>query len=414
MKRSSLVDTPFILAADSLLPKDVAELPKENLCGVVTKEGSSVAHASIMTKNLAIPALVDIQVSPEWDRAEAIIDGYTGALYLEPDQETRRFYEERRKSEQEEERQLLALRDAEDVTLDGKEIHLTANIGGPDDIDKVKYYGASGIGLLRSEFQYLERDTYPREQELFLAYKEIAEAMGSKKVVIRTVDLGADNRAAYMELPRETNPMMGNRGIRLCLERRYMFRAQLRAIYRASAYGKLAVLFPMITSVEEIREAKKMAAAVVEDLRRKEIPFDEEMPMGILIETPAAALISGELAREVDFLSLGTNDLIQYTLAMDRQNPALEGKCDDHHPAVIKLIHMVIEEGHRAGVAVNICGEMAADTTLTEKFLRMGVDGLSVVPACILPVRKRIREIRLDNGCEEAHGRTDEGSTGSL
>lgn len=391
-RKKFLAGSPAILVAESLSPKDVLEIEKENLLAVVTRIGSNVAHTAIMAKNLDIPVLVDVDVSSDWDGREVIVDGYSGTLYVDPEPELKRECELRREAQRQEQELLLALRDAKDVTLDGKEVKVLANIGSLDDLSSVKYYGAAGIGLIRSEFQYLERETYPREQELFLAYKKVAEFMKEKQAVIRTVDLGADKLSPYLDIPGEANPIMGNRGIRLCLDRRHMFRAQLRAIYRASAYGNLAILYPMITSVEEIRQIKALVQDVTDGLKAKDIPYDEHMPVGIMIETPAAVMISGELAREVDFLSLGTNDLTQYTLAMDRQNPALKGKYNDHHPAVLKMIEMVIKEGHRAGCQVTICGELAADTSLTERFLKMGVDALSVVPACILPIRKAIRE----------------------
>lgn len=391
-RKKFLAGSPAILVAESLSPKDVLEIEKENLLAVVTRIGSNVAHTAIMAKNLDIPVLVDVDVSSDWDGREVIVDGYSGTLYVDPEPELKRECELRREAQRQEQELLLALRDAKDVTLDGKEVKVLANIGSLDDLSSVKYYGAAGIGLIRSEFQYLERETYPREQELFLAYKKVAEFMKEKQAVIRTVDLGADKLSPYLDIPSEANPIMGNRGIRLCLDRHHMFRAQLRAIYRASAYGNLAILYPMITSVEEIRQIKALVQDVTDGLKAKDIPYDEHMPVGIMIETPAAVMISGELAREVDFLSLGTNDLTQYTLAMDRQNPALKGKYNDHHPAVLKMIEMVIKEGHRAGCQVTICGELAADTSLTERFLKMGVDALSVVPACILPIRKAIRE----------------------
>ena len=309
-------------------------------------------------------------------------------------EELKKEYEIRQKEDLKEREELLALIEAKDETLDGRQVKLYANTGSLDDLNNVLFYGAEGIGLLRSEFQYLGRENYPRENELFLAYKKIAETMGDRLVVIRTADLGADKKADYMDIPDEINPIMGNRGIRLCLDRRKMFKAQLRAIYRASAFGNLAVMYPMLSSEEELDEIEKIIDEVKEGLKQKGVPFKEIMT-GIMIETPAAVMISRELAKRVDFLSLGTNDLTQYTLAMDRQNPLLRNKYNDHHPAIMRMVQMVVEEGHKENCKVCICGELAADTALTETFLRMGVDALSVVPACILPVRKAIRNTDL-------------------
>ena len=398
--RIDLGNAPVILVAESLLPTEIMEMNKEQLLAVVTRQGSEVSHASIMAKTMEIPFLVDIDVNPEWDGVYGIVDGYTGTLYLNPDVEVLSEYEIRRQADLEEREALLRLRSEKDQTLDGREISLLANIGNLDDLNSVLFYGASGIGLLRSEFQYLGRENYPRENELFLAYKRVAETMGDRPAVIRTADLGGDKQAGYLDIPDETNPIMGNRGIRLCLDRKRMFKAQLRAIYRASAYGNLAIMFPMISSEKEIDEIQELIEEVKAGLREKEIPY-KDILTGIMIETPAAVMISRELARRVDFLSLGTNDLTQYTLAMDRQNPLLKDKYDDHHPAVLRMIQMVVEAGHQEGCRVCICGELAADTALTAGFLKMGVDALSVVPACILPVRKALRETDLSEGRTE-------------
>ena len=389
-----LGDEPVILVAETLSPTEIMEMDKDKLLAVVTLQGSVVSHASIMAKTMDIPALVDIEPDDEWEGSQAIVDGYTGTLYINPDAELLKEYEIRRQADLQEREELMKLKDQRDMTADGREIGLYANIGNLDDLNSVLFYGAAGIGLLRSEFQYLGRENYPRENELFRAYKKVAETMGERLAVIRTVDLGADKQAEYLDIPEESNPIMGNRGIRLCLDRKRMFKAQLRAIYRASAYGNLGMMYPMITSEEELDEIESIIEEVKTGLREKEIPF-KEIRTGIMIETPAAVMISRELARRVDFLSLGTNDLTQYTLAMDRQNPLLRGKYNDHHPAVLRMIRMVIEAGHAEGCKVCICGELAADTGLTETFLRMGVDSLSVVPACILPVRKALRETDL-------------------
>ncbi len=392
--RIDLGDEPVILVTESLSPTELMEMGKEMLLAVVTHQGSAVSHSTIMAKTMGIPSLADMEIHAEWDGENAILDGYTGTLYFHPDAELQREYEMRQKSDMQEHEALLKLKNEKDCTLDGRMIGLYANTGSMDDLNSVLFYGASGIGLLRSEFQYLGRENYPRENELFLAYKKIAETMGNRPVVIRTADLGADKKADYLDIPDEANPIMGNRGIRLCLDRRYMFKAQLRAIYRASAFGNLKIMYPMITSEEELDEIEELISEVKAGLAEKNIPF-RNIATGIMIETPAAVMMSRELARRVDFLSLGTNDLTQYTLAMDRQNPFLRKKYNDHHPAVLRMVRMVVEAGHQENCKVCICGELAADTALTEVFLRMGVDSLSVVPACILPVRKAIRETDL-------------------
>ena len=392
--RIDLGDEPVILVTESITPTELMEMDKDKLMAIVTHHGSDISHAAILAKTMNIPALIEIDTDSEWDGQQGIVDGYTGCLYINPDEEVRKEYEIRRQADMEEREELLKLREEPDVTKDGRRVEIYANIGNMDDLNSVLYYGAAGIGLLRSEFQYLGRENYPRENELFLAYKKIAETMGDRLAVIRTADLGADKQAEYLNIPDETNPIMGNRGIRLCLDRKRMFKAQLRAIFRASAYGNLALMYPMITSEEEMDEIEAIIREVVQGLEEKGIPY-KNIRTGIMIETPAAVMISRELARRVDFLSLGTNDLSQYTLAMDRQNPLLRNKYNDHHPAVLRMIKMVVEAGHAENKRVCICGELAADTALTEEFLKMGVDCLSVVPACILPVRKALRQVDL-------------------
>ena len=394
--RIDLGDEPVIVVTESITPTELMEMDKDKLLAIVTHHGSDISHAAILVKTMNIPALIEIDTDTEWDGQLAIVDGYTGSLYINPDEEVKKEYEIRRQADMEEREELLKLREEPDITKDGRKIEIYANIGNMDDLNSVLYYGAAGIGLLRSEFQYLGRENYPRENELFLAYKKIAETMGDRLAVIRTADLGADKQAEYLNIPDETNPIMGNRGIRLCLDRKRMFKAQLRAIFRASAYGNLALMYPMISSEEEMDEIEAIIQEVKEGLDEKEIPY-KQVKTGIMVETPAAVMISRELARRVDFLSLGTNDLSQYTLAMDRQNPLLRKKYNDHHPAVLRMIKMVIEAGHAENKRVCICGELAADTALTEEFLRMGVDCLSVVPACILPVRKALRQADLSN-----------------
>lgn len=385
-----LGDEPVILVTKNIFPTELMEMDKEKLLGIVTHQGSDISHASIMAKSMNLPMLVGIDGDMDWDGENAIVDGYSGTLYIDPDEELLKEYEIRRHADLKEREELLELRSMPDVTRDGKKVNIYANIGNMDDLSSVLYYSAAGIGLLRSEFQYLGRENYPRENELFLAYRKIAETLGDHMAVIRTADLGADKQADYLDIPNEVNPIMGNRGIRLCLDRKKMFKAQLRAIFRASAYGNLAMMYPMISSEEELDEIESLIAEVKEGLKEKKIPY-KDIRTGIMIETPAAVMISRELARRVDFLSLGTNDLTQYTLAMDRQNPLLRSKYNDHHPAVLKMIKMVVEAGHAENCPVYICGELAADTNLTKTFLEMGVDGLSVVPACILPVRKAVR-----------------------
>lgn len=401
--RINLGDEPVILASEQLSPNELLEMNKSSLLAVAMHQGSIISHVSIMAKSMAIPTLVEVEIRKEWDGHQAIVDGYTGTLYIDPEPELLKEYEIRHQADTEEREELLRLRNQKDITADGKEIRLLANIGNLDDLNTVLYYGAAGIGLFRSEFQYLGRENYPRENELFRAYKKVAEDMEGRPAVIRTVDLGADRQADYMAIPDEVNPMMGNRGIRLCLDRKKMFKAQLRAIYRASAYGNISLMYPMITSEEELDEIEELIREVKKGLDEKNIPY-KNIRTGIMIETPAAVMISEELGKRVDFLSLGTNDLTQYTLAMDRQNLLLKHKYNDHHPALVKMIRMVTEAGHRSGCNVYICGELAADSNLTEEFIQMGIDGLSVVPACVLPVRKAIRSAYADevNRTEES------------
>ncbi len=397
LPRIDLGKEPVILVSDSLSPTEIMEMDKGQLLAVVTQQGSQVSHAAILARTMAVPSLVGISPKEEWNGSNAIVDGYTGTLYIQPDGEFLKEYEIRRIADIEEREDLLKLSHQKDETVDGRIVPIYANIGNLDDLNSVLYYEAAGIGLLRSEFQYLGRENYPSEEELFAAYKRVAQTMGKKRAVIRTVDLGADKQAKYLKIPEEINPIMGNRGIRLCLDRREMFKVQLRAIYRASVYGRLALMYPMIDSMEEMDAIEQILAEVRAELDEKRQPY-QEIPKAIMIETPAAVMISEELAKRVDFLSLGTNDLTQYTLAMDRQNPLLRNKYNDHHPAVLKMIQMVVDAGHKNGRKVYICGEIAADTKLTHTFIQMGVDGLSVVPACILPVRRAVRNTDLTEG----------------
>ena len=398
-KKINLGEEPVILAADTLSPAELMEMDKEKLLGIITRGGSATSHAAILAKNMDIPCVTGIgipQSEEEWEDSVAIIDGYTGTVYLEPDNEVRREYEIRQNADKVERESLLKLRDERDITLDGHEVGIYANIGNLDDLNSAIYYGARGIGLLRSEFQYLGRENYPGEEELFQAYKKSAQTMGERLVVIRTADLGADKQASYLEIPQETNPMMGNRGIRFCLDRKNLFKTQIRAIYRASWYGNLGMMYPMIWAEEEMDEIEALVAEVKGELTKEGIPF-KEIRTGIMMETPAAVMIGEELAKRVDFLGIGTNDLTQYTLAMDRQNPLLQNKYNDHHPAILRMIKMIVEAGHAQNCKVCLCGELAADTRLTETFLKMGVDALSVVPACILPVRKALRGVCMED-----------------
>ena len=398
-KKINLGEEPVILAADALSPAELMEMDKDKLLGIVTRKGSATSHTAILAKSMDIPCVTGVGIpasEEEWEDTVAIIDGYTGTLYLEPDREVRREYEIRRKADLVEREALLKLKDEKDITLDGKEVGIYANIGSLDDLNSALYYGARGIGLLRSEFQYLGRESYPGEEELFQAYKKTAQTMGDRLVVIRTADLGADKQAAYLEIPQETNPLMGNRGIRFCLDRKNLFKTQIRAIYRASWYGNLGMMYPMISEEEEMDAIEELIREVKAELSSEGISF-KNIRTGIMMETPAAVMIGEELARRVDFLGIGTNDLTQYTLAMDRQNPLLQKKYNDHHPAVVRMIKMIIDAGHKESCKVCLCGELAADTRLTETFLRMGVDALSVVPACILPVRKALQAARVKN-----------------
>lgn len=388
---------PVIIAAKKMSPSDVMELDKSKVLGFLTQGGSSLSHTSILLKAINVPSLICVSVQPQWEGRLCIVDGYAGKIYLDPDAALLEDYQERQQQEQKEQAYLQSLKDEEDITADGRRVRLYANIGDLEDLDSALENGARGIGLLRSEFQYLGRENYPGEKELFQTYRKVAQKMGDKLVVIRTLDIGSEKREDYMGLSVESNPAMGNRGIRFCLERKEMFKEQLRAIYHASAYGNLAVMYPMITSVEEIREIQELVREVKEELRAQKIPY-QDIQQGIVVETPAAVMMAGELAREVDFLSMGTNDLTQYTLAMDRQNPHLKDRYREHHPAILKMVDIVIRESHREGRWAGICGELAADTVLTGEFLRMGVDMLSVVPSCILPVRKEIRETVIGEG----------------
>lgn len=387
-------DEPVILLADDLSPSETIQMDKSKILAFVTRHGSANSHTAILARSLNIPSLVntDIAVSEQYHLREAVVDGAAGLLLLEPDAETL----QKKRAEQEtlilENRRLQELIGKENKTADGRSIRLYANMGNTADVDRVLENDAGGIGLFRSEFLYLGRDSFPTEEEQFEAYKEVLSRMQGKEVIIRTLDIGADKKADYFGLEPEENPALGYRAIRICLTRPEIFKTQLRAIYRASAYGNAAIMFPMIISVEEIRKIKEITEQVKTELTAENKEFCD-VPLGIMVETPAAALMSGELAKEVSFFSIGTNDLTQYTLAIDRQNQKLDAFYDAHHPAVLKLIVMTAENAHKAGIWVGICGELGADVTLTETFLDMGIDELSVSPSCILKLRNKIRNI---------------------
>lgn len=387
-------DEPVILLADDLSPSETIQMDKSKILAFVTRHGSANSHTAILARSLNIPSLVntDIAVSEQYHLREAVVDGAAGLLLLEPDAETLQKKRAEQKTLILENRRLQELIGKENKTADGRSIRLYANMGNTADVDRVLENDAGGIGLFRSEFLYLGRDSFPTEEEQFEAYKEVLSRMQGKEVIIRTLDIGADKKADYFGLEPEENPALGYRAIRICLTRPEIFKTQLRAIYRASAYGNAAIMFPMIISVEEIRKIKEITEQVKTELTAENKEFCD-VPLGIMVETPAAALMSGELAKEVSFFSIGTNDLTQYTLAIDRQNQKLDAFYDAHHPAVLKLIAMTAENAHKAGIWVGICGELGADATLTEVFLDMGIDELSVSPSCILKLRDKIRSI---------------------
>lgn len=385
-------EEPSIIIADDLMPSETVQLDKEKVLAFVTRLGSSNSHTAILARTMNIPALIDIPIREDWNGKLAAVDGHTGTFYLEPDEETLHEMEEKRDRDLEARRLLQELKGKKNISLDGKEINLYANIGGLKDVAAVLSNDGGGVGLFRSEFLYIGRDSLPTEEEQFQAYKAVVETMAGKRVIIRTLDIGADKKADYLELEKEDNPALGYRAIRICLTRPDIFKTQLRAIFRASAFGKVAIMYPMITSVEELDKIHTIVAEVKKELTADKIPFKDDVEEGVMIETPAAALISDDLARKVDFFSIGTNDLTQYTLAMDRQNSQLDVFYNPHHKAILRLIRMTIENGHKGGAWVGICGELGADTTLTETFLRMGVDELSVSPSMILPVRDAIRK----------------------
>lgn len=390
---------PCIIAADDLVPSETVQLDKSRVLAFATMYGSANSHTAILARTMGIPAVIGLgeRLDPSMDGVTAVVDGFEGRVILDPDAETLAVMQDRQKQEQKRRELLLSLRGKETVTKDGRMVNLYANIGNVSDLGAALQNDAGGIGLFRSEFLYLENEDYPTEEEQFQVYKTAAMNMAGKKVIIRTLDIGADKQAPYFELPKEENPAMGMRAIRICLTRPQVFKTQLRALYRASAFGQIAIMFPMITSLKEVRAIRGIAEGVKSELKAEGIPFQEDVELGIMIETPAAVMVSPELAREVDFFSVGTNDLTQYTLAVDRQNSSLEEFFDPRHPAVLRMLRMTAEAAHQAGIWVGICGELAADLELTEEFLRMGIDELSVSPGMILPLRQKIRELDLSD-----------------
>ena len=384
-------DVPSIIVAEDLAPSETVQMDKSKLLGFVTRLGSSNSHTAILARTMNIPALIQVDIKEEWNGKQAIIDGFSGKFIIEPEADVLEEYLKKQAEQQERRRLLAEQKGKPTVTKNGKAIKLFANIGSVSDLQSVMENDAAGIGLFRSEFLYLESDTYPTEEEQFKAYKMVAETMAGKKVIIRTLDIGADKQVDYFELDKEENPAMGLRAIRICLTRPEIFKTQLRALLRASAFGNIAVMYPMIISVEEVRKIKAIMEEVKAELDEAGIPYGN-VEQGIMIETPAAVILSDLLAKEVDFFSIGTNDLTQYTLAIDRQNAKLDEFYNPHHEAVLRMIQMVVENAHKAGIWAGICGELGADLELTDRFMEMGVDELSVSPTFIYPVRQKIRE----------------------
>ena len=387
-------EEPVILLADDLTPSETVSLDKSKILAFVTRNGSANSHTAILARSMNIPALVqtDVELLKEYHGMDAVVDGLDGKLYLDPEETVLAELVQKKEACGRERAELEKLIGLDNVTRDGRKINVYANIGSPEDVDKVLLNDAGGIGLFRSEFLYLGREDYPSEEEQFEIYKEVLSRMEGKKVIIRTLDIGADKQVDYFKLPKEENPAMGYRAIRICLDRIDVFKTQLRAIYRASVYGTAAIMFPMIISVKEILRIKEIVEEVKAELTAAGIEI-APVELGIMVETPAAVMISEELAKEVSFFSIGTNDLTQYTLAIDRQNQSLDTIYDSHHPAVLRMIQMTIENGHKGGAWVGICGELGADTTLTKTFVDMGIDELSVSPTYVLGLRKAIREI---------------------
>lgn len=394
---------PVIVAADDLAPSETIQLDKSKILGFITAQGSGSSHTAILARTMGIPAIVGLgdSLKKEYEGQDVIIDGGTGAVLIEPDDETRKRMLKKRESQLEQRKMLEILKGKSNITKDGEEIRVYCNIGSPEDVHSVLTNDGNGIGLFRSEFLYLNTDYYPTEEEQFEAYRVVLSEMEEKEVIIRTCDIGADKQIDYFELPEEDNPAMGMRAIRISLNRPEFFKTQLRALYRASAYGKLGIMFPMITNIWEVREAKKMCETVKKELEAEGIPYSENVQIGIMIETPAAVMISDCLAKEVDFFSCGTNDLTQYTLACDRQNNDLGRFYDTQHLAILRMLKMVCDNAHKNGIWVGICGELAANIDMTETFLAIGIDELSVSPRAGLPLRNKIRSINLKENKEK-------------
>ena len=394
------IDEKVVICSDDLAPSETVSLDKNKVLAFVTAYGSSNSHTAILARNMNIPAVIGVgdEFLPHIENGETIIvDGFTGEIYVDPDEAVLNAMMKKQSEDIEKKKLLLNLKGKENITIDGTKIDIFANIGGVANIGAALFNDAGGIGLFRSEFLYLENSDFPVEEQQFAAYKKVLESMAGKKVIIRTMDIGADKQVDYFNLNKEDNPALGFRAIRICLARPEIFKTQLRALYRASVYGNLGIMFPMITSVNEVKKIKKLCEEVKSELKSDNIEFSDNVEIGIMIETPAAAIISDRLAPLVDFFSVGTNDLIQYTLACDRQNPDLENFCDTHHEAVLRLIKISAENAHRHGAWIGICGELAADTSLTETFLKMGIDELSVSPGFGLKVRNKVRNIDLSS-----------------
>ena len=395
-KGKVVTDEPVIIVADDLAPSETVQLEKDMVLSFVTVHGSVNSHTAILARTMAIPALIGTEELPLDDTVDgklAVVDGLNGKIYVEPDAQTLEEMKKRRQAELEKKELLQLLKGKDNVTLDGKKIMLYANIGNIKDLATVIQNDAGGIGLFRSEFIYLEKDRYPTEEEQFSIYKTAVETMAGKRVIIRTLDIGADKQCEYFKMDKEENPALGYRAIRICLTRPEIFKTQLRALFRSSAYVNLAIMYPMITSLWEVKRIKEIVEEVKAELTAEQLEFGNPQ-QGIMIETPAAVMMSEELAKEVDFFSIGTNDLTQYTLAIDRQNAKLDNIYDSHHEAVLRMIQMVVDNAHKEGIWAGICGELGADTTLTERFVEMGLDELSVSPTFVLPVRKIVREMK--------------------
>ena len=393
----AITGEPIILAADDLAPSETVQFDKDKILAFVTMHGSTTSHTAILARMMSIPAIIGLEnnLTPDFNGEYAIVDGYEGKVYINPDSDTIAKLQVKADSEKDKKRQLELLKGKGNITLDGHKIDIFANIGGVGDVASALQNDAGGIGLFRSEFLYLQTETYPTENEQFFAYKTVAETMAGKKVVIRTLDIGADKQIGYFNLDKEENPAMGFRAIRICLERQHIFKTQLRALYRASAYGNIAIMFPMITDVEEVLEIKQIVNHVKSELIEQGIPFSENVELGIMIETPAAVMVSDLLAKEVDFFSVGTNDLTQYLLAVDRQNPYIERFYRPHHRGLLRCLKIAADNAHKEGKWIGICGELASDIDLTETFLAIGIDELSVSPGRVFALREKVRSIDL-------------------